>query len=284
MPEFRITKFFLSLAKVRRAQEHIAALEQLAGEWIGSFKTEIEYDPDNQTNTLVLKTTTPDIHIGLALGDAIHALSCAMDYAVSRVVPEKTGTWGRRVYFPTHERSEALAKSFETGAPVRCGCGRGEITRKGSNSIIRSASPQLERLIVDRLTPTQDADSVFWAVRKFDNMDKHNFIPVTLGQCLYQGGIIKDGNGNVWAESMYTFPAGRRINLSMSSTELAIVKEGTLSTAFVFGAGTPLPGFDVIPWLKHAAGVIELMIVEFEKTFSTLEELPADGAAAAPAI
>jgi hypothetical protein len=71
--------------KVSRAYEHIAAVEQLAQDWLDTDAYTIRREVDPETGHTVCKArikSPPPVEIGLAAGDAVHNLRSALDHVV----------------------------------------------------------------------------------------------------------------------------------------------------------------------------------------------------------
>jgi hypothetical protein len=71
--------------KVARAHEHIAAVKQLAEDWLDTDAYTIDREVDAETGYTVCKARikgVPPEGIGLAVGDAVHNLRSALDHTV----------------------------------------------------------------------------------------------------------------------------------------------------------------------------------------------------------
>jgi hypothetical protein len=90
------------LARLERADEHVAALRRAAREYLASDPYEI-YDEQIARDTRVLRVRirqAPPRRLGIMFGDAIHAMRAALDNLAHQLVLDAGGSPTRQTGFP----------------------------------------------------------------------------------------------------------------------------------------------------------------------------------------
>jgi hypothetical protein len=158
----------------------------------------------------------PPPALGLAIGDAIHNLRCALDHAIWEMLSGKNND----ASFPMHETRENLADSFITATVAV-----GQKTKKpGRNAYLERAFPGVNDLFVNQIKPYLGGNTPLWLIGKIDNIDKHRSIIPTIGGA-FVGGInainddenrVVDGSASVQLGTKFgyaVFRAGSNVRL-----------------------------------------------------------------------
>jgi len=106
--------------KVYRANRHIDEAQQLFTDYANSnFYDIVNYtDPKSGKQTIGIRTNPISLHVILAIGDAFHCLSSALEYVMSGLMKAKTGD-AKRISFPTDESRKSFRNSFMKPNPER---------------------------------------------------------------------------------------------------------------------------------------------------------------------
>ena len=138
----------------------------------------VNSDPDSKVMELAFLPKVPIAQIfACIIGDAIHNLRAALDFAATAVVRSK-GLGTEFVTFPFHETRDKLVTKQSTGLKQ-----------------IQAACPSMdvERFFQDTVKSYKDGNGPLWMLTKADKIDKHNFLvpavtvaeiasPIMLGQ------------------------------------------------------------------------------------------------------
>lgn len=155
-------------AKVERANVHIAELEEWLATLPNSYISRVDIDPKGLYQVLVHDIVDREgvfTKAALLIGDAVHNLKCALDYAwmqtIEIVAPASVSKFAK---FPVYSTREDLENALR-GAKIDESC------------------PRLFRLILDEIRPYNRGDKgdfLIWAVYVLNKRDKHRLlIPLT---------------------------------------------------------------------------------------------------------
>lgn len=160
--------FFQARLKINRANRHTDEVRQ----WFESY-TETDFydiidDRNAETGEQLVRVTVKPVpaDMVLAIGDAFHCLSAALDYVMSGLMRAKTGN-AIRVHFPTDESRKRLRKSFMAPKPGK---------KTPANRRIVKAFPLIVFELLTIIKPYQGGDFRLREIRRADNIDKHNLI------------------------------------------------------------------------------------------------------------
>lgn len=160
--------FVQSRLKIQRANRHINEARQWFAAYLqGDFHNLVD-ERDTQTGRQSIKLVVMPIpaDLVLAVGDAFHCLSSALEYVMSGLMVAKTGE-ALRIHFPTNKSRDALRRSF-----MRPTAGR----RESANRKIMKSFPLVALEILTGLKPYEGGKYSLWEIRQADNLDKHNLI------------------------------------------------------------------------------------------------------------
>jgi hypothetical protein len=108
------TSFREAYLKIDRANKHVNDLESYVREFAATdhYTILIEHDPNGGCDTLKLKSTQtiPDEFL-LVLGDALHNLRSALDYAMHAA----STIWDEHTKFPIRDTRDALIAAINGG-------------------------------------------------------------------------------------------------------------------------------------------------------------------------
>lgn len=172
-------KFSQAHLKYERAQKHIIDLRtQWDAYLLTDFcRAELDNKCANIQKIRVISNGPLPNEMLLTLGDALHNLRCALDYAINEILEGRN----ERITFPMDEERANLHDSFRTEATII----EGRTKKKGRNSILEQTAPGIGAFIVDELRPYKAAKGYLWPLNKLDNADKHRLlIPVLVPQTI----------------------------------------------------------------------------------------------------
>jgi hypothetical protein len=238
-------RFTSSRLKIERANKHIADIYAAVRTLPDRYTATVEVNP--QTGNEVIKhdlsdgnTITTDL--ALMIGDAIHNLKCALDYA----------------WIGTIERFVPSALDSSTKFPVRPTKDELESALRGRK--IDTAAPTLFELVVSNIKPYQGGDHSIWSVHTLDILDKHRLLIPVLEFAGVDGIELENergetSNGFTWGTDQkppYYIPieVGWRIK-----------NKGHVSVAVLFDERTPAYLMDAPDLLSTFAKVV-LNVVE----------------------
>jgi hypothetical protein len=175
--------------KLRWADIHIEQIQLHLAAYLKEDFCEIRVDDDPGGDQILRVVSIKAIpaHIAFHVGDAVHNMRCALDYAVSELLWQKD----TRTTFPMGERREELIDAFRTEQPVRCG----KTMRKGRCAAIEAAIPGMGAFVIDHIRPYKGGHSLLWSLGKLDARDKHRLLlPVVEVQQIRDVNVVDNSN------------------------------------------------------------------------------------------
>ncbi len=152
-------RFNSSRLKIEWADRHILDLEQRLAALPDKYTSSVEVD--SATGNKSIKHDVADgrylIDAALLIGDAVHNLNCALDYAwveVCKVFPDLRSASRR---FPIFETKKEL---------------EGQL-RKGKVEVV---SPELFDLLLNKIGSYNGGNFAIWTVHDINNADKHRLL------------------------------------------------------------------------------------------------------------
>lgn len=242
-------RFVSARWKIKRANKHIAEIDAL----VSSF-----HEPDAYTVAEVRnpKTGQKFIEYGfaqrisveelaLAIGDAIHNLKCALDYAwigtIKEIVPAKI--------------------TSKTKFPIRSS--RSELQSALGGIGIQNSHPTLYNLIVDDIKPYDGGDDLLCAIHRMDIGDKHKLL-IPLLDIGVTNLTIEDDKGDI-RRHLCVFTHGGAYRKPIEENQ-KLKDKGDVSLKVVFQEQLPPMGGEVLPIL-HYFSTLVLKIVELLEIF-----------------
>lgn len=254
--------FFGAFLKVQRANYHIKEImehsQPLAPHlyeitWIeaiglpcGSSFASVSSDPESQVVELAFLPKQPiREYFALMIGDAIHNLRAALDYAATAVV-RAAGKDTSFVTFPVHEEREKLVEAQTTGIRQ-----------------IKAALPNadVEGFFQDTIKAYRDGNLPLWTIGKLDKIDKHNFILPTVSTATAFNPIMGGRSGNINFMSLNSTTmndASRPFGLLRMDAADGLPDHDHVQVAgdIAFPYGLFFSGLKVIPTLTDASEVV----------------------------
>jgi hypothetical protein len=237
--------------KIERAKAHISDLHARFLTFASSnyFHLGIEKNPSTGNN-LVKFTITENLpeDIGLIIGDAIHNLKSALDFAVSDVLLKQIGAR------PRHAKSSVYASASRDDF-IKC--------IHGGN--ISKAPGEILDFIVNKIRPFAGGDQTICALHELDIMDKHMLLLPIVQVGVLIGASFEDDKGNALSNCDLFVESGRVLLPISTSGNLRISDYGRPSMSVLFERGLPLEGQLVLPTLTKLAKDISYIVEEFER-------------------
>ena len=247
MPE---CQFADSRLKMDWANKHIANLELWLADLPKTYTSSIEIDPAFRYKRIKHDITDTDLlsNAALRIGDAVHNLKCALDYAwietLKKCAPRAISGHAKFPVCPTKEKLES--------------------DLRGKGREIDVACPDLFRLMIDRIQPYDGGNFAIWPVYVLNNRDKHRLLIPTIHYSNINDIEIQDKAGNITRGSTWgtTEPPPYFIDFEY---DLDIKNKGKLSLSI---------GLDQA-MISYAPGVKGLLPIYARFVFEVIETLEA---------
>lgn len=232
--------------KVRRAQRHIAELEQCIQQFLRDGACEVKVEEDAALGGHVLKVVTPKPipeDIPLAIGDAANNLRSALDILISGYI-RKAGGNIVAGSLPIHETKDNLAAALQ----------RSEIQR---------VRPDVAKFILSNVKPFKDGNFGIWALSKLDNVNKHRLVIPVVAVTRLSGISARDDNNNAFTNLTVTVDHGCIMNLIKTGARMHITNPGRPAIAILFDEGHPFEGKAVVPTLHELVVLVNGVVESF---------------------
>ncbi|MGA9142284.1 MAG: hypothetical protein WB007_00855 [Candidatus Acidiferrales bacterium] len=231
--------------KANRAKKHIRCLEAAIFEMEETYSSTIEHHPD--TNAQTLKHEIPGVEdafdrLSLIVGDVIHNLHCALDYAwystINRLLPDKV--------------------SDSTKFPVRK-------TREGVESALRGieVDTRCERLfdcIMSDIQPYKGGhNEAIWTLHDLDIMDKHLVLLEFVPNAQIRGTVIRHESGEIFTGDTWAIQDCGPYRIDFAGG-IEIKNKGKLSVAISFKEAGIWKGVSVLNLLQSFSNFIPYVI------------------------
>ena len=233
-------------SKIRRAQRHLAELEECIQVFLRNDACSIEVEEDRDSGSHVLRIVTskplPE-DIPLAIGDAANNLRSALDILVSAFIRKAGGNIAAGS-LPIHETKESLAAALQ-------------------RSEINKVRPDVAEFILNNIKPYKDGNFGIWALSKLDNVNKHRLIIPVVAVTRLSGISARDENNNVFTNLTVTVDHGRIMNLIQTGARMHITNPGHPAIAILFDEGHPFEGNAVVPTLHQLINLVAEVVESF---------------------
>jgi hypothetical protein len=250
--------FYGARLKIERANQHINELYLQSREFAktGPYSVVVEDDPETGDSVLQIRMDQPaPERILLIVGDALHNLRSALDFAMSDIEFETTGARDPHTSLPMRRTRNDLV--------VAC---NGGLKKKAPKAVIDH--------IVNAVEPYKGGNGdPLWSLHKLDIEDKHRLLIAKKDVTYIRNIHCKDGRGQYfiipeWAlihphTSLYPC-TGRK--------DVQIVNKGKASFGIVFGDGMPLYGQPILPTLTKLSHFVSGTIDSIERVFLASQE------------
>lgn len=214
--------------KVARAKHHIVEAHEIYNEYLQSdfYSLSIKEVGSLGDHLLVVSCRPISPGLPLAVGDAFHCLSSALDYLMTGLMRGNKGAT-TRVTFPSHDEKRSLEQSF---CPPKAG------KTASVNNKLAVAFPWLPEICIDTLQTYKGGRLSLWEIRKADNIDKHNFILLTNNVTKLSDVTIKSADGRMaFNNENFYFEDGAASSFMAVSAKLVVTEGGYATSTITFG-------------------------------------------------
>lgn len=234
--------------KIKRADKHIAEMDGILDSFHKPDSYTVREDRDPHTGQKFIEYGFAKILSGedlaLAMGDAVHNLKCALDYAwihcIRKLHPPALRNFAKFPIYPSQPELESALR------------GHG----------IQIASPTFYNLIVSEIKPYDGGDQL-WAIHRTDIWDKHRLLIPVLDVAQAEVTLEDDkGNLNVW---LCVFTRGGRYSHPIEDNQ-KLKDKGDVHLDVVFQDGLPVQGKHISPVLHEFSEAV-LAVVETLEAF-----------------
>jgi hypothetical protein len=181
--------------KIERANEHIRDIKARIVALHETDTARVENHPKFGTERLIHEFTDTKAFDDFAvmIGDAIHNLNCALDYAwletAKRLVPSIIS---ERTKLPVRKSRDEL---------------EGWLKKPGKNiPAILDVSPELSNFLLNDIRPYRGGNRAIWPIHVLDNIDKHRLLIPILSSVYLEGIVAVDDDGNLWPGYGFSHP------------------------------------------------------------------------------
>jgi hypothetical protein len=230
-----MSHFRCSCLKIERANKHIADVNKLISALPKSHVSTVELNPNPPGNEAIkhdIRNRDKIVdNLALIIGDAVHNLKCALDYAwigaLERFVPDALGNFAKFPVFSTRYKLENAL-----------------VGRK-----INTAAPKLYKRIVCDIQPYHGGNDSIWAVHRLDILDKHRLLVPVIEFVSITGIEVENERGEI-ERGGFTWATAQKAPFYIPIPPQWHVKnKGQLTIGIAFDEGTPSDGMDVADML-----------------------------------
>jgi hypothetical protein len=187
-------------------------------------------------------------HLALVIGDAVHNMRAALDYAATAVV-RSTGGNAKYVYFPFHKVRENLVAS--------------------SMRDIQTALPNadVEAFFRDVIKSYKGGAEGLWELTKIDKIEKHNFIlpHVAIVGIRHVGTVVTCGGNTLSLNGVRGNADAQQVLYRMPISDVDMRKyDVNLSVEVLFPEGEFFGRLPVIPTLVKLSQTVKQALCTFE--------------------
>ncbi len=236
-----------AVLKIERADEHIAEIGKQVSLLPDFYSASMETNPKTGKPAVkygLSKDAPATSRFGLLIGDAVHNLKCALDYAWLGVMEKKVSAAADRdTKFPVYPTAEHL-KAFLKGRKIDVVC------------------ESLYDSMVTHIKPYKGGNDSLWAIHQLDKGDKHRLLTPLLQIAFLSGIKVEDKAGQICGRIdvaltrpgpyFFDVPAGSKLK-----------NQGSVGASIIFHEGTPTHDREVLSELTSfsamALKVVELL-------------------------
>jgi hypothetical protein len=244
MPDSWERPFGYAHLKIERANKHIADIEQRLSASSDSYGPSLHIDRKTGEQFLYYvfldRTLRPDI--ALMVGDAIHNLHCALDFAwqdtVRRLSPE--GFRPTKTKFPVTDTREKLVSDLTVTARI-------------------SSASRLFDFMVEDVKPYGGGDGDILALHALDIDDKHHLLIPMLTVTGVMGVELENVDGTRMLTDILIVPPDRAFRQAVQ-LGAKLADHGKVTFYITFRQGTYLQGQEIVPaLLRMSAKVLRII-------------------------
>jgi hypothetical protein len=219
-----------SLLKVDRAKKHIDDIKAAVLRLEGSYASAVEYHSDNSVS---LKYSSPEEsrflkEIALVLGDAMHNLRTALDYAwvAARLHIDPT-VEVQNIKFPFRDTLQYLDAAM-TGAKINL------------------LAPALFDGMRRDIKPYDGGNDMLVRLHRFDIADKHLLLTPVIGNASIQDAAVEDKSGTVHAVNTHAIPGDGPLRTTFLPGH-KIKEHGHISIGVLFDKRSAFKEWEIVP-------------------------------------
>ena len=219
--------------KIERAKQHIDDLNRILRKFLDqdTYIVFVEHDPNASGDLLKVRgTKTMPEDFVLVLGDALHNLRAALDYAMNDIEFSTMGERTTYTKFPVYDSREALEAAVNGG--------------------LKKKSPkQVIECIADIVQPYKGGDGhAIWSLHQLDIEDKHRLLIANTELNFIDGIRIEDDRGEEIVIPTWLVVRDKVAEQPIPGNRNVKVKnQGKATYRVIFGAGLALEGNEIIP-------------------------------------
>jgi hypothetical protein len=244
-----------SRLKIERANHHIDDLEARTSAFAADECHTVTVEHDTNAGYDLLKLTVaksvPD-GFALIIGDAMHNLMAALDFAIGDIEFATTGERDRYTKFPIYETREKLETSVNGG-------------------LKHKIPPAIINHIVDTIQPYSggNGDSIY-ALYRLDIEDKHKIlIPYLQTTAIFDFCAESDTGDKISISPWVVLRNHTSIHHCIGQRNVKITNKGKPAIGIFFDNGLPvMQGYLVIPTLRQFAADVIGIIEGIGRVFS----------------
>lgn len=246
-----IDRFDAARLKLKRANKHITDVQEIVLGLPNAYRSAVERDEETGFN--VIRYYPPDTEklaseLALIIGDAIHNLRTAIEYAYLGVVEKcAPSVFDSSTKFPVRKTKKFVENALK-GRKIDVLC------------------PALFECIVTQVKPyrTEDGNIVITCLHDFDVSDKHWLLTPMLQVFDATGIILEDENGREVSGNTHSITVeGTGPYWIAFSRNFKVKDQGKVSPTVVFNEANPFQGSTVLHTLsdfsKMASYIVEML-------------------------
>jgi hypothetical protein len=222
---------FLKLEWAKQQIDDLDANLKSFGE-SGVYRVLIDSDRDPLNDFVKVEVVkTVPIHVSLVLGDALHNLRAAIDYAW-REIGGKTITAKGKKEFPIYPDRTLLEQFFAA--------------RPDEPFLV-----SIRSLILDDIQPYKGGNGdALYTLNRLNNFDKHELLIPHLHMSQIEHVFVEDTEGRKHGITRQVFGTKRVIWIGGKHGKLKLINQGRASFTVVFGKGTLMEDHLIVPTLR----------------------------------
>jgi hypothetical protein len=239
--------------KIERANEHINDLYLQAREFSNTDPYSILIEDNPETGDSILKISMDQVapdRMLLTVGDTIHNLRSALDFAMSDIEFDTTRTRDPHTHFPIRPTRNELVAAINGG-----------LKKKAPKAILD--------FIVDTIQPyKRGIGEPLWALNALDVEDKHRLLIAKKDITHVRTICCKDGRGeNFTVIEWAMIHPDVSVCPCIGHKNVQVTDKGKASFGIVFGDGMPFYGKAILPTLRNLSHFVGGTINSIERVF-----------------
>jgi hypothetical protein len=253
-----IAAFFPSSAlKIERAEKHIRELnaELTAYQRTLPYEITVEHDPKTGHDSLcVVPFETVPERLMCIVGDAIHNLRTALDYAASDIEFSTAGQRTKFTKFPIDDTREKVEHAINGG-----------FKHKAPKGVCD--------FILDAIQPYRGGNGQpIWELHALDILDKHKLLIAQIHLQRIRNVRCKDEAGNPFiVYELATILNSRAVvQVSTGRRNIQITDKGKATSEIFFGEGMPCERSEIVPALRHLSECVSRTLFTLGAEFQRL--------------